>query len=341
MAMALETSTRRRTALRALGSLGALGAMGVCGLSAWPGPAAAQDWPARPIKLVVPTAAGGASDRLARLLATGMARHLGQPVVVDNRGGAGGTLGTAAVAKAPADGYTLLLTGAFNTINPGLYPRLPYDYVNDFVHVAPMTQGPNVLVVRPDFPAATLADFVKQAKAQPGAVDFASGGNGTSGHLAMEMFQRAAGIRLNHIAYKGAAPALQDVLGGTVKVIALNQDTALAHLKAGRLKALAISSAQRNHALPDVPTFVEAGYADMVVTSWAGVDAPRGTPQPVIDRLAAAVALAVRMPEVRQPLEADGWMPFDASPAEFDAFVRKDARRWGDVIQAAQIRIDP
>lgn len=339
----MAISLKRRSALRGLGAVGAMGALGVigtAGLAAWPGAAGAQDWPARPVRLVVPTSPGGASDRLARLLATGMGSYLGQTVVVDNKGGAGGTLGTAAVSKAPPDGYTLLLTGAFNTINPGLYAKLPYDYVNDFVHIAPMTQGPNVLVVRPDFPAATLADFVKHAKAQPGAVDFASGGNGTSGHLAMEMFQRAAGIRLNHIAYKGAAPALQDVLGGTVKVIALNQDTALPHLKAGRLKALAISSAQRNPALPDVPTFVEAGYPDMVITSWAGVDAPKGTPQAVIDRVAAAVAHAVRLPQVRQPLEADGWIAFDGSPAEFDAFVRKDASRWAEVIRAAQIRID-
>ena len=326
----MAIAIRRRTLLGAT--------LGAGLLPTW---AHAQDWPARPIKLVVPTAPGGASDRLARLLATGMGRFLGQPVVVDNRGGAGGTLGTATVAKALADGYTLLFTGAFNTINPGLYAKLPYDYVNDFVHVAPMTQGPNVLVVRPDFPAATLAEFVQHAKAQPGAVDFASGGNGTSGHLAMEMFQRAAGLRLNHIACKGAAPALQDVLGGTVRVISLNQDTALPHIKAGRLKALAISSAQRNPALPGVPTFAESGFPDMVVTSWAGLDAPRGTPQAVIDRLAAAVAHAVRQPEVRQPLEADGWMPFDGTPAEFDTFIRQDARRWAQVIQAANIRIDP
>lgn len=319
----------RRKVLQALGAAAVL-----------PAAAYAQDWPQRPLKIVVPVAAGGASDRLARLLATGLARELGQPVVVDNRGGAGGTLGAAAVAKAPADGYTLLFTGAFNTINPYLYAKLPYDYVNDFVHVAPMTQGPNVLVVRPDFPATTLAEFVAQAKAQPGRVDFASGGNGTSGHLAMEVFQRAAGIQLNHIAYKGAAPALQDVLGGTVRVMALNQDTALPHLKGGRLRALAVSSAQRNPALPEVPTFAEAGYPDMVITSWAGLDAPKGTPQAVIDRLAAASAKVARSPEVRQPLAADGWMPFDDTPAAFDAFVRQEAQRWGRVIQAAQIRIE-
>lgn len=312
------------------------------GASALPGIAGAQagDWPNKPVRLLVPTAPGGASDRLARLLATGLSRQLGQSFVVENRGGAGGTLGTAVVAKAPADGYTLLFTGAFNTINPGLYPKLPYDYLDDFVHVAPMTQGPNVLVLRPDFNAANLAEFVARAKAKPGAVDFASGGNGTSGHLAMEMFQRAAGIRLNHVAYKGAAPALQDVLGGTVSVIALNQDTALPYIKAGKLKAVAISSAQRNPALPDVPTFAESGFPTMVVTSWAGIDAPKGTPAAIVERLAGAVAQAMKLPEVRQPLETDGWIPFDATPMEFDAFVRKDAARWGEVIKSAGIRID-
>lgn len=297
-------------------------------------------WPTRPVRMVVPTAPGGASDRLARLLATGMSGFLGQPVVVDNRGGAGGTLGTAAVAKSAADGYTVLFTGAFNTINPGLYAKLPYDYVNDFIHVAPMTQGPNVMVVRPDFKVATLAEFVARAKAEPGAIDFASGGNGTSGHLTMEMLQRAAGIRLNHVAYKGAAPALQDVLAGVVRVIALNQDTALPYIKAGKLQALAISSAQRNPALPDVPTFSEAGFADLIVTSWAGVDVPKGTPAVVVERIAAAVAHATRLPEVRRPLEADGWIPFDGTPREFEAFVRKDAERWARVIKTAGIRID-
>lgn len=314
----------------------------VSSLAVWPGLGFAQSgaWPSRPIRMVVPTAPGGASDRLARLLATGLTQQLGQSVVVENRGGAGGTLGTAIVAKAPADGYTLLFTGAFSTINPGLYPKLPYDYIEDFVHVAPMTQGPNVLVVRPDLKLATLADFVALAKAQPGKIDFASGGNGTSGHLSMEMFQRAAGIRLSHVAYKGAAPALQDVLAGTVGVVALNQDTALPYIKAGSLKALAVSSAQRNPALPEVPTFVESGYPDMVVTSWAGVDAPKGTPSAIVERLATAVAQVSQSVAVLQPLGADGWIPFIASPSQFDAFLRKDAQRWAQVISSAGIRID-
>ena len=318
---------------------GAMLALGTGLLPAW---ATAQDaqWPTRPVRLVVPTPPGGASDRLARLLGTGMGKFLGQPIVVDNRGGAGGTLGTAVAAKAPADGYTLLFTGVFNAINPSLYAKLPYDYLQDFIRVAPMTQGPNVLVVRPDFDADTLAAFVALARAKPGAIDFASGGNGTSGHLTLEMFQRAARIQLNHIAYEGTAPALQDVLAGTVRVIALNQDTALPHLKAGKLKALAISGAQRNPALPNVPTFVESGFADMVVTSWAGVDAPRGTPAPIVERVAAAVAHAMRQPEVRQPLEADGWVPWESTPGEFDAFVRRDTQRWAEVIRAAQIRIE-
>jgi len=304
------------------------------------GAMAQGDWPQRPVRLIVPAAPGGASDRLARLLVIGLGRVLGQPVIVDNRAGAGGVLGTGIAAKSAADGYTLLFTGAFNVINPGLYARLPYDYVEDFDHVAPMTQGPNVLVTRPDFQAATLTQLVELARSKPGALDFASGGNGTSGHLTMEIFQRAAGIKLNHVAYKGAAPALQDVLAGVVPMIALNQDTALPYLKAGKLRALAVSSARRNAALPEVPTFAEAGNVDVVVTSWAGVDAPRGTPPAVVARLAAAVAESMKMPAIKGPLDADGWVDFQAAPRDFDAFVRKESARWARVIQAAGIRAE-
>lgn len=331
----------RRAVLRAATPFALAAFAATAALSALPGTAQAQaDWPNRPVKLIVPAAPGGASDRLARLLAIALGKQLGQPFVVDNRAGAGGVLGTGVAAKSPADGYTLLFTGAFNVINPGLYAKLPYDYAADFVHVAPMTQGPNVLVVRPDFQASTLAQLVARAKAQGGPTDFASGGNGTSGHLTMEIFQRAAGIRLNHIAYKGAAPALQDVLAGVVPMIALNQDTALPYLKAGTLKALAVSSAQRNAALPDVPTFAEAGYPDVQVTSWAGVDAPRGTPPAIVDKLAAAIAQAVKRPEVKAPLDADGWVAFDASPAAFDAYVRQESLRWARITRAAGIRAD-
>jgi tripartite-type tricarboxylate transporter receptor subunit TctC len=302
--------------------------------------AQAEPWPSRPVKLIVPTPPGGATDRLARILATELGKSFGQSFVVDNRGGAGGSLGTAAVAKAPADGYTLLFTGVFNTINPGLYTKLPFDYVNDFVHIAPMTQGPNVLVARPDFAPSTVAQLVALAKAKPGALDFGSGGNGTSGHLTMEMFQRMAGIRLNHVAYKGAAPALQDVLAGVVPMMAINQDTAIPHIAAGKLKALAVTSRQRNPVFPNVPTFVEAGFPDLVVTSWAGLDAPKGTPPAIIERLHAATVKAVMSKEVQDRLSGEGWVPFATPQAEFDQFVKAETARWLRTIKEAGIQID-
>ncbi len=302
--------------------------------------AQSEPWPSRPIKLVVPTAPGGTTDRLARMLALELSKNLGQPVVIDNRAGAGNSVGTAVVAKAPADGYTLLFTGIFNTINPGLYPKLPYDYINDFVHVAPMTQGPIVLVARPDFAANTLPQLVTQAKGKPGSIDFASGGSGTSGHLTMELFQRTSGIKLNHVAYKGAAPALQDVLAGVVPLIALNQDTMLPLVKAGKLKAIAVTSQQRNPLFADVPTFVEAGFPDMVVTSWAGLDAPKGTPAAIVERLNVATLKALQLPEMRQRLEGDGWQVFASSPREFDTFVRAETERWTRVIKAANIQLE-
>jgi tripartite-type tricarboxylate transporter receptor subunit TctC len=302
--------------------------------------AQSEPWPSRAIKLVVPTAPGGTTDRLARMLALELSKSLGQPVVIDNRAGAGNSVGTALVAKAPADGYTLLFTGIFNTINPGLYPKLPYDYISDFVHVAPMTQGPIVLVARPDFSASTLAQLVALAKAKPGGIDFASGGSGTSGHLTMELFQRTANVKLNHVAYKGAAPALQDVLAGVVPMIALNQDTMLPLVKAGKLKAIAVTSQQRNALFADVPTFVEGGFTDMVVTSWAGLDAPKGTPAAIVERLNTATFKALQLPEMKQRLEADGWQVFASSPREFDTFVRGETERWTRVIKAANIQLE-
>jgi tripartite-type tricarboxylate transporter receptor subunit TctC len=301
-------------------------------------PALAQTpYPDRPVKLIIPYAAGGATDVLGRVLAMALGEKLGQPVVVENKPGASTVLAAGQVAKAPADGYTLLLTGVFNTINASLLQQ-PFDYLQDFVHIASAFQGPNVLVVRPDFPAKTVAELVALAKAEPGKIDFASAGNGTSGHLTMEIFQRAAGIRLTHIAYKGGGPALQDVLSGVAPMLATNQDTLLPHVRAGKLRALAVTSEKRNPVYPDVPSFVECGYPDLVVTSWGGLDAPRGTPAAIVERLNAATTQAMQMPEVRRQVEAEGWEVFTGSPASFDAFVRDETRRWGRIIQSAGIR---
>ncbi len=314
--------------------MAALGA----GLAALPtlGHSQPAAWPARPVKLIVPAAAGGASDRLGRMLAPDFLKALGQPLVVENRAGAGSTLGTSVVASAAPDGYTLLLSGVFNSIGAGLY-KLKYDFLKDFIQVAPLAFGPNVLVARPEFPADSLAQLVARAKAEPGAINFASGGVGTSGHLTMEMFQHAAHIRFTHVAYKGGAPALQDVLAGVTPLMAINQDAALPYIKAGKLKALAVSSAQRNPAYPNVPTFVESGYSDVVAMSWGGVAVPRGTPAPVVEKLRAVVQAALQRPEIRAALEADGWVVASMAPAEFDAFVRNDTARMLRIIRDSNV----
>lgn len=314
--------------------MAALGA----GLAALPALGHSQPaaWPARPVKLIVPAAAGGASDRLGRMLAPDFLKALGQPLVVENRAGAGSTLGTSVVAGAAPDGYTLLLSGVFNSIGAGLY-KLKYDFLKDFIQVAPLAFGPNVLVARPEFPADSLAQLVARAKAEPGAINFASGGVGTSGHLTMEMFQHAANIRFTHVAYKGGAPALQDVLAGVTPLMAINQDAALPYIKAGKLKALAVSSAQRNPAYPNVPTFVESGYGDVVAMSWGGVAVPRGTPAPVVEKLRAVVQTALQRPEIRAALEADGWVVASMAPAEFDAFVRNDTARMLRIIRDSNV----
>jgi tripartite-type tricarboxylate transporter receptor subunit TctC len=310
------------------------------GLGALPHATWAQaPWPNRPIKLIVPAAAGGASDRLGRMLIPELVKSLGQPVVVDNRAGGGGSLGTGVAVGAAADGYTLLISGVFNAINAGLQ-KLPYDFTTDFVHVAQLAYGPNVLVARPDFPVDNVAQLVARAKTGPGTINYASGGVGTSGHLAMEIFQRAAGVQLTHVAYRGGALAMQDLLAGVVPLLMTNQDAALPHIKAGKLKALAITSAQRNPAYPQTQTFAEAGYSDVLVTSWAGLAAPKGTPAAVIDRLRSGVLAALQRPDVRQPLEADGWVVATMKPSEFEEFVRSETTRMTRIIRDAQIKVE-
>jgi len=315
-----------------------LAALGAC---AWPvlGEAQSADWPARLVRIITPAPAGGSTDRMARTLANEYAKALGQPFVIDNKPGAGGSIGTAAAAVAAADGYTLLMSGVFNSITPALYAQLPFNYLEDFEHIAPLFYGPNVLVVRADFPHDTLAKLVAAAKSSAkDPLYFASSGVGTSGHLTMEMFQRAAGITLMHVPYKGGAPALQDVLSGQVSIIAVNQDAVLPLVASGRLKALAITSAERNVAFPDVPTFVEEGFPDVVVTSWGVLDAPRGTPAAVVQAMRTVTMQTLKLPRIRQPFEAEGWVMFeDMSFAQLDAFLRSETERWAQIIRSAGI----
>ena len=270
--------------------------------------ALAQDaYPAQPIRLVVPFPAGGAIDIISRTVAAGMSKQLGQPIVVENRAGAGGNIGTDVVAKAKPDGYTLLAgTSATHGVNPALYPKIPFNARDDFIPIAYWGGVPNVLVVSKASGIASLDELVAMAKREPDKLTFGSAGNGTSLHLAGEMFQRAAGVKLVHVPYKGGAPAATDLLGGSITMMFDTVAVSLPNLRAGKLVALAVAAPERHFALPDVPTFAEKGYAAVESSTWTGLFAPKGTAADVVRKLAQASAAALKDPEVEKTLRASG-----------------------------------
>ncbi len=300
-----------------------------------------QGFPSRPLRLVVPFPAGGAPDIMARALGPRLSELLGQPVVIENRPGAAGSLGAETVAKAPPDGYTLLLgTISTNAINASLYPNLPYDPMRDFSALSLVGSVPNLLSVTNALPVGSVAELVAYARANPGKVNFGSAGSGSTLHMSGELLRMAAGIDIQHVPYKGSAPALADLASGQIQMMFDNAPSALPQVKAGRVRALAQTGARRSALLPDVPTMVEAGYPGFVVTGWAGVFAPSATPAPVLDRLHEALAAALRNDEVRQRLEA---LAVDIQPmsrSAFAAFVDGEARRWADVVRQGNIKID-
>ncbi|MCW5321962.1 tripartite tricarboxylate transporter substrate binding protein [Verminephrobacter aporrectodeae subsp. tuberculatae] len=297
-------------------------------------------WPARPIKLMVPFPPGGSTDTIGRLLAGELGQSLGQSVVVENKAGANGGIGTDQVAKLPADGYSLLLSGiGSNATNYSLQRNTPYKDAA-FRHVALLATGPSVLVVNPQFAARTVADLVRMAKERPGAYAHASAGNGSSGHLALELFKQTHGLQITHVPYKGNAQAITDVMAGQVPIMALNNDTALAYVRAGRLRALAVTSLARNPAFPQVPTMAESGIPGFDVVSWFGLSVPAGTPDAVISRLADATAQALQAPKLRQYLEGTGFVVASGTPGQFSDFVSAEIAKWQAVIQRAGITAD-
>lgn len=314
---------------------------GAAGLAALGGPlrALAQLPAGKPIKIIVPFAPGGGNDVFARQLATQLTTLLGVQVLVDNRPGAGGTVGTDAAAKSPADGSTLLLghTGTL-AINPVLYPKLPYDARSAFVPVAPLASAPLVLVVPSVSPIRTLADLLARAKAAPGKLAFASSGNGTGGHLAGELLEEVAGIKLLHVPYKGTAPALTDVLGGQVDLMFSVIPSALPHIDAGKLRAIGITGARRSPRLPDVPTVAEGGLKGYESSLAYGLVAPRGTPEAVLKTLSDAVAKATDTPALRDAFKAEGAEPLPGSAADFQALMQTESDKWGRVIRQAGIK---
>ncbi len=302
--------------------------------------AAASGYPLRPVKVVVPYPPGGPTDIVARVVFQQVAESTGQPFLIDNRPGAGGNIGAEAVARAPADGYTLLVATTAHAINMSMFKSLNYDVVKDFAPVSLLTQGPLVLVANPGFAPNTVAELVALAKAKPGTLNFASSGNGQSTHLSGELFNTMAGIKLSHVPYKGSAPALTDVIGGQVPVMFDTMLSAMPFVKSGKLKALAVTSPQRSPAAPDLPTIAESGLPGYEVFAWNGVVAPAGTPPAVIARLNDELKKAMQLPQVKEKFSLQGFAASWTTPEQMRGFIGGEVAKWGKTVKASGATLD-
>ncbi len=316
-----------------------LAALGLAALIAAQAPAWAQsDYPSRPVRIVVPSEPGGGTDTTARVLAERLSQATGKQFVVENRPGAAQMIGIEAVSRAPADGYTLLVAASPITINPAINDKVRYDVLRDFAPVSQLVSVPSVLVVNPKLPMHSLQDFVAAAKAKPGAINYGSAGTGTQPHMAMELLKSMAGIDLQHIPYKGVAPALTDILGGRIAAMFVNMISAKTHVDAGTLRVLANSGTKRSAVMPDVPTVAEAGVPGYEAMQWFGLFAPAGTPAPVLAYIHKETAAALQSPEMRKRLAADGADAVGNTPAEFTALVKSELEKWVRVAKAASLR---
>ena len=302
------------------------------------GIAVAQDYPNKPIRFIVPYPPGGGTDVVARILTEPLTNALGQPIIIDNRGGAAGNVGTDIAAKAPADGYNILFTLSSHTINPKLYPKLPFDVEKDFVPISLAAMIPQILVVHPSVPANSVQELIAYAKAQPGKLNYASVGTGSPGHIAGELFKLKTGVDIVHVPYKGGGPAVTDTIGGQVQMLFVSMPAAWQHVKSGRLKAIAVTSDKRSVAAPDVPTFLESGVPDYVVNSWYGALAPAKTPPAALAKLQAAFAQVLQNPQIKEKLLLQGAEATPSTPAEFDRIIRDELAKWDYVIRAANIK---
>jgi tripartite-type tricarboxylate transporter receptor subunit TctC len=331
--MSKPDNAQRRCLLRMTG--GAIAAM------ASPRWVLAQAFPSRPLTLVVPFAAGGTTDILGRIMAKQLGTRLGAAAVVDNKAGAGGNIGMAQVAKAPADGHTLLVgTVGTHAINQALYRKLPCDPVKEFAPIALIATLPNVLVVHPSLPVRNVKELIAYAKAHPGELTYASAGNGTSIHLSAAMFEQMAGVQMRHVPYKGSAPAVSDLLGGQTSMMFDNLPSARPHIKSGALRAIAVTSTQRSPALPDVPTVAESGVPGFNASSWFGLWAPAATPAPVLARLVAQAQAALADREVQRLMAEQGAEPGHMTSEQFASFVLQEAAKWGQVVRTAHVSLD-
>lgn len=322
--MAFQLTSRRK--------LLSIAAAIACG-TALPAHAQTAAWPNKPVKLVVGYAAGGATDVIARIIGAKLGEQLGQSVVVDNRAGANSNTAAELVARSPADGYTLYVFTIANTINASLYDKLSYDPLKDFELIGLIAKIPNILVVNEKLPIKSVAEYVQFAKSDPNGITFASSGSGSSIHLSGEMFKMIANLKMLHIPYRGSAPAINDLLGGQVQSMFDNTPSALPHVRAGKLRAIAITSAQRSTLLPDVPTVAESGFPGFDVQSWFGLAAPAGTPRAVVDRLNAELGKVLESPEVRERLINLAATPSPGTPAQFRSFATAEVKRWQDVVK--------
>jgi tripartite-type tricarboxylate transporter receptor subunit TctC len=303
-------------------------------------PMALAQYPVKPVRIVIGFAAGGGADILARTIAPKLGEVLGQQIVVDNRPGAAGNIGVELVVKSPPDGYTLLMGVPGLVINPSLYAKLPYELARDVAPISLLGAVPNLLVVHPSVPASSVRQLVQLAKDNPGKLNFASSGSGTSLHLAAELFKVMAGVDIVHVAYKGGAPAVADLMGGHVDLMFDVLPSSMPHVKAGKLKALGVTSERRTPLLPDVPTVAESGLPGYRAITWNGILAPAATPRDVINKLNGAIAQVLRTPEMKERFAAIGTEPIWNTPDEFAAFLRAEAVKWAGVIKSAGIKVE-
>lgn len=302
---------------------------------------AQANYPTKPIRFIVPFPPGGGTDILARTVATKLTETAGWQVVIDNRGGAGGNLGLQAAAQAAPDGYTMVMGQTSNlAINPALYAKLPYDPIRDFVPVSLVSASPIALVVSAKSPYRTLGDFVAAAKAKAGQLTFGSPGSGTVAHLAGELFQRTAGIKYIHVPYKGAAQALPDLMGGRIDLYSGSLETAMPHMKAGSIRALAVTSLQRVPAVPDVPTVAESGYKAFQATTWFGILVAKGTPDAIVSRLTGEITKVLQLPDVKERMAAAGGLPVKTGPKEFRDLLNAELPRWARVVKESGAKVD-
>ena len=304
------------------------------------GLAQAQSWPTKPIKFIVPYPPGGGTDVIARIVQEPLAKELGQQVIIDNRGGAGGSIGSALAAQSPSDGYTVLFTLSSHTINPAIYSKLPFDTEKDFSSVVTVASLPQILVANPNFPAKTVKEVIEMAKAKPGSISYASVGNGSPGHLAGAMMATDAGVEMTHIPYRGGGPAVTDVIAGQVPLLWVSIPAAAQFVKSGKLKALAVSTVKRSAVFPDVPTMVESGFKGFEVDSWYAMFVPAKTPQAIIDRLNKATVNVLAQPEVKEKLLGQGAEAVGDSPAQLSGVVKKEIAKWKQVVKSANIKVD-